>query len=206
MRCKFDYGDTELNYLKKRDKRLAVAIDKIGYLEQTINDNCFEVMLETIIIQQISLKAADVIWHRFQATFGDQLTPETILQTPMDILRGLGVSAQKAGYMQNCAQAILSGALNPEQLRLASDEQVTTELLKIKGVGKWTAEMVLIFSLGRKDILSYGDLTIIRGLQRLYHTKAISKADFAKYQKRYHPYGTIASFYLWYIAEHDWPQ
>ncbi len=198
---KFEYGEEELNHLKSRDKILASAIEKIGYLPHYINEDFFSVLVNSIIVQQISLKAADAIWNRLLKLFDNEITPEKVLDMDFDKIKSVGMSTKKVEYIRGAAQKIVSKELNIEKLKFMDDAEVTKELLKLYGVGNWTVEMLLIFSLGRKDILSYGDLTIIRGLQRLYGYEKIDKKIFEKYRELYSPYGSIASFYLWYIAE-----
>ena len=198
---KFEYGEKELNYLKSRDKALALAIEKIGYLPLYINEDFFSVLANNIVVQQISLKAADVIWNRLLKLFDNEITPEKVLAMDFDKIKNVGISSKKVEYLKNAAQKIVSKELDIEKLKYMSDEEVTKELLKLYGVGNWTVEMLLIFSLGRRDILSYGDLTIIRGLKMLYNIEKIDKKIFEKYRKLYSPYGSIASLYLWYIAE-----
>lgn len=198
---KFEYGEKELNYLKSRDRFLAATIEKIGYLPQYIDENFFSILTNSIIVQQISLKAADAIWNRLLAMFDNEVTPQKILDTEFDKIKSVGMSSKKVEYIRGVAEKIVSKELDIEKLRYMDDTAVEKELLKLRGVGKWTVEMLLIFALGRKDILSYGDLTIIRGLKTLYQKETIAKETFEEYRKLYSPYGSIASFYLWYIAE-----
>lgn len=108
---------------------------------------------------------------------------------------------RKAKYIKNITQAVVSKTINLDNLNLLSDEEIINELIKFEGVGKWTAEMLLIHSFQRPDILSYNDLGIQRGLKKLYSLEDISKEEFETYRKRYSPYNTVASLYLWKISE-----
>jgi len=198
---KFEYGEMELNYLKAKDKVLALAIEKIGYLPQYINEDFFSVFVNCIIVQQISLKAADSIWNRTLKLFDNKITPEKVLKMDFDKIKSVGMSAKKVEYIKTTAKKILSNELNIEKLANMDDETIAKELLKLHGVGNWTVEMLLIFCFGRKNILSYGDLTIIRGLKMLYNLDRIDKTTFDKYRTLFDPYNSIVSFYLWYIAE-----
>ncbi len=203
---KFEYGDKELNYLKSRDKTLGMAIDKIGYLPYNTNENFFSVLVNNIIVQQISLKAADAIWHRLLKLLNNDITPANIINIGFDKIKSVGISSRKVEYIIGAAQKILSNEIDIDKLQTMDDDSIAKELIKIRGVGNWTVEMLLIFCFGRKNILSYGDLTIIRGLKMLYNKDKIDKKLFEKYKKSYSPYSSIASFYLWYIAEGEMKQ
>lgn len=115
-------------------------------------------------------------------------------------MRQCGISQRKISYIKAAAHAILSGELVPDALRTMDDESVIRQLVQLPGIGRWSAEMTLIFTLGREDVLSYGDFGIRRGIMRLHQLEALSKADFMHFRELYSPYGTIASFYLWEIA------
>lgn len=196
----FKYGEKELNYLKSRDKILGEVIDMVGYLPCKLEYDFFPMLVNSIITQQISLKAAESIWQRVLAKFNNSITPEKFLETNDEEIHKLGLSHRKIEYIKNIAANLISGELDIAKLDLMDDNEAMKELMRFRGIGNWTAEMLLIFSLARKDILSYGDLTIIRGLRMLYNLEKIDKNTFEKYKKLYSPYGSIASFYLWYIA------
>ena len=172
---KFEYGDKELNYLKSRDKTLGMAIDKIGYLPYNTNENFFSVLVNNIIVQQISLKAADAIWHRLLKLLNNDITPANIINIGFDKIKSVGISSRKVEYIIGAAQKILSNEIDIDKLQTMDDDSIAKELIKIRGVGNWTVEMLLIFCFGRKNILSYGDLTIIRGLKMLYNKDKIDK-------------------------------
>jgi DNA-3-methyladenine glycosylase II len=107
---------------------------------------------------------------------------------------------RKASYIKEIVNQIVNGSLDLAQLQTMSDDDVCKRLSRIKGVGVWTAEMLMIFSMQRMDVLSWGDIAIIRGLRMLYHHKEVTPELFAKYKKRYSPYATVASLYLWHIS------
>jgi DNA-3-methyladenine glycosylase II len=127
-------------------------------------------------------------------------TPETIACVQAEELQACGMSMRKASYIQGVANSIIDGSLNLAELQSVSDEEVCKRLVHINGVGKWTAEMLMIFSMQRKDILSWGDLAIQRGMRNLYRHRKITPILFDKYKRRYSPYATIASLYLWAIS------
>ena len=143
----FRYKQAELDYLRKKDKKLAAAIDRIGIIERGVDKDLFSALIGSIVSQQISNKAAEF------------------------------------------------GAM--------TDAEIIGRLSALPGIGVWTAEMLLIFSLERKDVLSYGDLAIRRGICNLYGHKTISKEQFERYRRRYSPYCSIASLYLWELSKEE---
>ena len=199
----FEYGATELTHLSQ-DTQLAKVIAHVGQVERMVNDDVFTALLRMIIGQQISAKAERTIWQRLQE-LTDDLSPQFIAQSDPDTLQAIGISYRKVGYLQGVAQAVLSGEIDLNALSILDDEAVCRQLIRLKGVGLWTAQMFLIFSLGRKDVLSFGDLAILRGLRMLYGHDVITPELFADYQKRFSPYGTVASFYLWEVASGHTP-
>lgn len=195
----FEYGKTEVEYLKSRDARLAKAIDKIGFVEYGIVPDLFEALVYNIVGQQISMKAMDTIWNRMRDRF--TVTPQSIAGLSAEQLQSTGITMKKAVYIKDIAETILRGEFDIGRIKDMGDDEVCRELSKLKGVGTWTAEMLMIFSLERKDILSWDDLAIRRGICRLYHHKKLDREKFEKYRRRYSPYGTIASFYLWALGD-----
>jgi DNA-3-methyladenine glycosylase II len=198
----FQYGQEEIDYLKSKDKKLARAIEKIGPIQREIIPDLFSALTKSIIGQQISSKAQATIWQRFLDAFGP-LEPAKMAALSVEEIQAKGVSMRKASYIQGIAQAVVDGDLNLEGLQELSDEEVIQELVKLKGVGPWTAEMLMVFSMGRPNIISDKDLAIIRGLRVLYGHKEITPELFAKYKKRYSPYASVASLYLWELSHLD---
>lgn len=196
----FEYGQEEICYLMKKDKRLAEWIETIGPIQREVIPDLFEALINSIAGQQISSKALQTVWRRMKEYFGG-ITPDKIEGCPLEYLQSFGLSGRKAGYMKGAAKAVINGELDLVQLRKLSDDEVCRELVRLKGIGIWTAEMLLIFSLQRKDVFSYGDFGIRKGLQNIYHHKEITKERFERYRKRYSPYGSIASLYLWEAAK-----
>lgn len=195
----FKYGDKEIEYLKKKDKKLGAAIEKIGIIERKITPDPFEALVSSIVSQQISSKAAETVWNRFTNVIG-VVTPENIEKVSLEEIQGCGMSLRKVGYIKGIAEAAISGEVNFGELNNLADEEIVKKLSALKGVGVWTAEMLLIFSLRRPDVVSYGDLAIRRGMMNLYGHKELSKERFERYRKRYSPYGSVASLYLWALS------
>jgi DNA-3-methyladenine glycosylase II len=196
----FRYGQKEIDYLKKKDKLLGEAIDRIGFVEREVIPDLFAALVNSIISQQISMKAADTIWSRMLNRLG-QITPETIAACPIEDIQGCGITMKKAGYIKEVADRILSGEFNIDELNSLPDDEVRNRLCSLSGVGVWTAEMLMIFSMQRPDIVSWDDLALKRGMMMLYHHRKLDRAKFEKYRRRYSPYGSVASLYLWEISK-----
>jgi 3-methyladenine DNA glycosylase/8-oxoguanine DNA glycosylase len=195
----FNYGQSELNHLKSRDEKLGAAIEKIGMIKREIVPDPFSALVSSIVAQQISGKAAETVWNRLSSLLGN-ITPENIEKASLSEIQGCGMSARKAGYIKGIANAAISGEVDFNELQTLTDEEVIKKLSALKGVGVWTAEMLLIFSLCRPDVVSFGDFAIRRGMMNLYGLNELSKDEFYKYRERYSPYGSIASLYLWELS------
>lgn len=198
----FYFTDDELDALKRKDKRLARAIEKIGRIKREGDEDIFSAVIHHIIAQQISTKAQASIWARFKALFRT-LNAKSVLKAGAEKIRSCGISQRKAEYILDFANKVQSGEFKAQELAKMSDEEAIKELVKLRGIGVWTAEMILLFCMQRKDILSYDDLALQRGLKMLYGLDLeakISKDEFAKYKKKFSPYASIASLYLWELA------
>jgi 3-methyladenine DNA glycosylase/8-oxoguanine DNA glycosylase len=195
----FKYGEIEINYLKKKDKKLSEAIDRIGKIERRVIPDLFAALVNSIIGQQISSRAADTVWNRLINLIGE-IKPETIIQTDINDIQKCGMTVRKALYIKEIAESVCSGELNINELNNLSDEDIIKKLSSLNGIGVWTAEMLMIFSMERPDIVSWGDLAIRRGMCNLYHHKELTKKQFDRYKKRYSPYGSVASLYLWALS------
>ena len=195
----FIYGEAELAYLRRKDKRLAAVIDRIGPVERTADPDLFSAVVHHIIGQQISMKAQATIWQRMQDTLGS-VSAETILAAGVPALQALGMTFRKAEYLTDLAGRIVDGSFDLEAVRSMDDAEAIRALSSLRGIGVWTAEMILLFCLQRPDIFSYDDLAIRRGLRMVYRHRRIDRALFEKYRRRFHPYGSVASLYLWAVS------
>ncbi|WP_088007709.1 DNA-3-methyladenine glycosylase family protein [Indiicoccus explosivorum] len=195
----FRYDDEAIRYLKERDPLLGEAIDRIGPVKRAVDPDLFASLVNSMIGQQISSKAHVTIWNRLVGMLGE-VTPENVLAHTDEELQAIGVSFRKVSYIKGAAEKIASGEVDIEALHALSDEELCRELSELKGIGQWTAEMLMLFSMERPDILSYGDLAIVRGLRMLYRHRKITPELYRKYKRRYSPYASVASLYLWEIA------
>ncbi|MDR3331382.1 MAG: DNA-3-methyladenine glycosylase 2 family protein [Synergistaceae bacterium] len=195
----FEYGEKEIAYLSAKDKTLGHAIEKIGHIDRPTDTDLFSSVIYTIIGQQISTAAHATVWRRINDALGE-VTSEKINASGIDGLQKFGMTFRKAEYIKDFAHKVSSGEFDIESLPDKSDYEVISELSRLKGIGTWTAEMIMTFCMQRPDIFSYGDLAIHRGLRMLYHHKNIDKKLFEKYRRRYSPYGTVASLYIWAVA------
>lgn len=195
----FAYGETETRFLTEQDPVLGAAIARIGHIERAIIPDLFAALINSIAGQQISGKALATVWARLCDRLGE-MTPESVLDAGEDGLRACGLSGRKAGYMLAAARAVQDGTLPIHSLVDKTDEEVIKILTALPGVGRWTAEMLLIFSLERPDVLAFDDFGIRKGLCRLYGLEEITRTQFAIYRARYTPYATVAGLYLWAVA------
>lgn len=195
-----EYGANELSYLTKKDEKLGRLIEKTGHLKREASKDLFDSLVGYIATQQISNKAAVTVRIRITEKFG-RVTAKKLAAVSDEEIKSVGISMRKALYIRGLSDAVISGELDIEGLAGLPDETVTSRLTTLKGIGDWTAEMFLIFSLGRMDVVSYKDFAIRKGMMSLYGLKTLEKEIFDKYRKRYSPYGTVASLYLWHLSK-----
>lgn len=195
----FIYGDEEIEYLKSKDKILGEVIEKIGHIERVTDTDLFSSVVHHIIGQQISTKAQETIWQRLKDELGE-VNAENIYKTDISRLQSLGMSFRKAEYIKDFADKVHSGSFNLQDISEMSDEEAIKALVSLKGIGVWTAEMILLFCLQRPDIFSFDDLAIQRGLRMVYHHRKIDRKLFEKYRRRFSPYCSVASLYLWVVS------
>jgi 3-methyladenine DNA glycosylase/8-oxoguanine DNA glycosylase len=195
----FRYGQTEIDHLKRRDRKLGAAIDMIGAIEREVRPDPFEALIMSIVAQQISNKAANAIRWRLRALLG-RITPDRVAETDVSDMQKCGLSARKAEYMKGIACAAIKGEVDFSRFDEMADEEIIDRLSSLRGIGVWTAEMLLLFCLCRPDVVSWGDQGIKRGMMKLYGLKDLKREQFERYRKRYSPYGSVASLYLWALA------
>jgi DNA-3-methyladenine glycosylase II len=195
----FQYGKAEIDHLKSRDRKLGRAIDRIGMIERQVTPDLFKALVHSVVAQQISRAAANTVWGRLCGRLSD-ITPRNVASTEVSEIQKCGLSMRKAKYIKGIGEAAFRGDLDLLELREMPDEGVIEKLSSLPGIGVWTAEMLLIFSLCRPDVVSWGDLAIQRGMMKLYGLKDLSKKQFDRFRKRYSPCGSVASLYLWALS------
>ena len=192
----FPYIERETEHLTRRDPALGGLIERIGRIEREIEPDLVVALIRSIIGQQISAKAAATVRLRLSDKLGG-ITPERIAATPTEAIQACGMSMRKAGYIKGIAGAALDGRLDARAIARLDDAAVIAELSGLDGVGVWTAEMLLIFSLCRPNVLSWGDFAIRNGIMKLYGLATLDKKTFAALRERYAPYASVASLYIW---------
>lgn len=188
-----------LEHFRKIDPVMHKAAIKVDYWTLKKSENYFDDLTSSIISQQLSGKVADTIYARFKKLFRKEVVdPGAILKIPDEKIRKVGISWSKVTYIKDLAKKTVEGEIDLTALDKLPDEGVVVELTKIKGVGRWTAEMFLMFSLGREDVFSYGDLGLKKGIIRLYGLSAKPTDDqIRKIESGWSPYRTYASMVLW---------
>jgi len=164
----------------------------------------FTKLCDSIVSQQLAVKAADAIWGRFVALLPDELvTPEAVLALPEQQMRDVGLSWAKVRYVRDLAEQSMQGKISYEEMVEQSDEEVILELTKVKGIGRWTAEMFLIFTLGRPDVFSHGDLGLLRGFQKLHEIAddSVAKAQLVETAQKWSPYRSFGALALWSLYD-----
>lgn len=195
----FPYGQTEIDHLSRRCPRMGELIAKMGHLERPVRSDPFESLIASILSQQISSRGAATVWGRFTDLAGET-TPARVAELSVEAIQSCGTSLRKAEYITGIARAARDGELDFDALARLSDDEVVRRLSALRGVGVWTAEMFLIFALCRPDVVSWLDFGIRKGMMLLYGKKQLTPKQFAVYRKRYAPYGSVASLYLWALA------
>lgn len=195
--------DEQIAYLRKKDPILADVIKKVPPFARYKARNYFEALLESIVSQQLSVKAADTIWARFFSLLPEKtMSAEAVFAIPDQKIRDAGISWQKISYIKDLSKKTMESSILFEQFEIMTDEEIITELVKVKGIGRWTAEMFLMFAMDRPDVFSYGDLGLRRAIQKWYkfdHEPSQEEAE--KIAERWRPYRTLACRYLWRSLE-----
>lgn len=198
-------SDEAIVHLQNADKDLGRAIGVIGSIRREITPDPFAGLIRAIIGQQISSAAHAALWRRLREKL-PVLTPDNLIKLDLAGLRECGLSGRKAETALRVAREFATGSLRSKSLRAMSDEALINRLTAIKGVGLWTAEMTLIFTFRRRDVFSYGDAGLRKGLRMLKNLKEITPEIFAWHGKLYSPYGSTACLYLWRIASGQYPR
>lgn len=194
------------DYLSRTDPILAGVIRAVGPCTIRPHTNYYQELVQSIIGQQLSLKAAAAIEARFVALFESKYhsgafpSPEQILAASADELRGCGFSRAKITYVRDLAERVLNGSIELDTFDALTNDEIIAELTPVKGIGEWTVHMFLIFCMGRLDVLPVGDLGIKNGIRNLYSFDTQPAADDVRLvakENHWHPYETVASWYVW---------
>jgi len=194
----------ETKALIKIDPRFERLADEFGFPNYEEEKDYFESLVRNIVYQQLSGKAASTIFSRFIKLFESKSfpLPKDILKMKRETLRGVGLSNQKVTYITDLCQKCESGELDFSLINTLDDMEVSTQLIQVKGIGQWTADMFLMFTLNRKDVFPLGDLGVKKGVQILESLKDLpTEKDMAKISEKWKPYRTIAAWYMWKLVD-----
>jgi DNA-3-methyladenine glycosylase II len=194
-----------LEHLKKNDPHLAGLIDTQGVIEFETEGEMFQSLVESILTQQLAWAAASAIIGRVKNLYtGGAIKPAALYATPVGKLRKAGVSPQKIRYLKDLSRRVSKGKLDLESLKVAEDSVILEALDEVLGIGPWTIHMLMIFTLGRPDVLPVDDLGIRKAIQSIYSLPEMpKKEEIEKIAKNWHPYCSIASLYLWRHKDTD---
>ena len=191
-----------IQHLKVADPVLGAIIERVGPFRMTYNEPVFSSLARSIVYQQLSGKAAATIFGRLLAATGDPITPDAILRLSLDEMRAFGLSKQKAAYVRDLAAKTAAEEVIFEKFHRMTDDQVIERLTLVKGIGVWTVQMFLMFSLRRPDVLPCGDLGIRNAVQKAYGLEGpATPAQIQEIGERWRPYSSVASCYLWRSLE-----
>jgi DNA-3-methyladenine glycosylase II len=192
-----DYWSQAIRELAERDAVLCALIERFRGLGLATRGDAFTTLARSIVGQQISVKAAQSVWDRLAARL-ETVTPDAIARTRKPALRNCGLSGQKADYLKDLARKFLDGKLDPGRWTALEDEPVIMELTQVRGVGRWTAEMFLMFHLARPDVLPVADLGLQRAMRLHYNRgRALSIARMQRIGAAWAPWRSVATWYLW---------
>jgi DNA-3-methyladenine glycosylase II len=185
-------------HLRRADPVLAKIIAQYGPCSLRLDHRYFRLLVEAILSQQLSTKAAATITARFYDVLQRQIVPAAILELRDTDFRSAGVSRQKTAYLRDLAAKWQAGAINPRRFARLPDEEIIAMLTQVKGIGRWTAEMFLMFALGRPDVLPVGDLGFRNALKHAYRLRKLPDAKRTHaLAEKWRPYRSIATWYLW---------
>ena len=193
-----------LRHLSHADKRMEKLIDKFGPPNFNLMNNYYESLIRSIVYQQLSGKAASIIYERLLDLFVFDIYPEPkdILAVSIETLRSSGLSYQKVNYIRDLSEKWQDGTMNLTDIDSMTDEEISSELIKVKGIGQWTADMFLMFTLGRPDVFPFGDLGIQKGVMIITNMNRLpTQKEMERKTKKWQPYRTVAAWYLWKLVD-----
>ena len=195
--------------LLKRDKKMRILINEFGSPDFDLRQDYFQSLLRSIVFQQLSGKAAKTIYERFVNLIpkSSNLCSNEILKLDKEEMKKAGLSFQKINYVRNLADYFEKNSFQKEDVERMTDQEISKELIQIKGIGQWTVDMFLMFTLNREDVLPYKDLGIQKGIMKILNLKKLpSKKEMENCSRKWRPYRTIACWYLWRMADDKFAQ
>ncbi len=190
---------TGLDALAAQDDALAAEVARIGYPEPRLRTRGYKTLLRTIVGQQVSVAAASSMWNKLEAELGEDFTPTCLLERDFDTLRACGLSRQKQGYARSLCELVSAGEVNFDDLP-TDDEEAIAELTKIKGIGRWSAEIYLLFAEGRGDMWPAGDLAVQEGVKRLLELgERPDEKELRTIGERWRPYRGSMAIFTWHF-------
>ena len=196
-----DYWDEACRHLMKRDRVMKKLIPQFAEARLEIKGDAFTTLARAIVGQQVTVKSAQAVWRRFitlVGEIGEKVAPATVLKPSAESLRGIGLSARKVEYLQDLARHFAAGNVHVGQWASMEDEAIIEELVAIRGIGRWTAEMFLIFHLMRPNVLPLDDVGLIKGISDNYFSgEPVSRAEAREVGDAWAPYRSVATWYIW---------
>ena len=187
-----------LDEIAAREPAMARALERAGYPEPRIRATGYATLLRTIVGQQVSVAAAASVWNRMETLLGEGIAPETLLAADFDALRACGLSRQKQGYARSLCELMVAGTLDLENLP-KDDEEAIAQLVQIKGIGRWSAEIYLLFAEGRPDIWPAGDLAVQAGIHKILGLDARpSEKEARELAEQWRPHRGAAAIFTWH--------
>jgi DNA-3-methyladenine glycosylase II len=194
-----------LDALAARELLFAAALDRVGYPEPRLRERGYETLLRTIVGQQVSVHAANAVWAKLEALLGSNIPPDALLAASFDDLRACGFSRQKQGYARSLAELVTSGELDLMALP-DDDEEAIAQLVKVKGIGRWSAEIYLLFAEGRPDVWPAGDLAVQIEVGRILgHAERPSEKLTRELAEAWRPHRGAAATFAWHHYKSDMP-
>ena len=200
----FEYGPEATEWLAARSPRMGEVITLVGRVRREMDTDLFSAVVHHIVGQQVSMAAQRTVWARMREHLGE-VTPASVNAAAEDELQACGMTHRKASYIKDFARRAADGTFDLAAIEAMDDAQAICALSSLRGVGTWTAEMLLLFCLGRPDVLSFDDLAIQRGLRMVYHHRRVPRPLFERYRRLFSPWGSVASLYLWAVATSSVP-
>lgn len=194
------YNKTEMDYLSEKDEVMKQLIQRYGKLNAGHVTDVYTSLVFHIIGQMLSNKVADLLVSRFIDLVGE-VAPKAVLSKNIDDIKAIGISSRKVEYILELSKDVQDGKYKFDKFPNMNDEEVITYLMQIRGVGRWTAEMITEFTLGRLNVFSYDDVALQNGMKKAYGFKTLSRKRFEKYRKKFSPYCSVASLYFYALND-----